>query len=189
MNIKPSKQLTTNLCARSIDFASFYDFYIGFWKCPDNVVFFFFFTSLLNNISRWIFIECLKQTFFQLLQIRRNIVPTRNNDGFNLPMFDTTRLKTDVHFYYQYISLIQDVENTKYLLYNTTYVKMAEIIKNYLREALCLSSIKEWCVRNSKLPKPTLNMSFQNKSESEYQFIVLQTLTKLQSYIVDWRSQ
>jgi DNA-binding transcriptional MerR regulator len=103
-------------------------------------------------------------------------------------MFDTTRLKTDVHFYYQYISLIQDVENTKYLLYNTTYVKMAEIIKNYLREALCLSSIKEWCVRNSKLPKPTLNMSFQNKSESEYQFIVLQTLTKLQSYIVDWRS-
>lgn len=151
--------------------------------------FFLFFTSLLNNISHWIFIECLKQTFFQLLQIRRNIVPTRNNDGFNLPMFDTTRLKTDVHFYYQYISLIQDVENTKYLLYNTTYGKMAEIIKNYLREALCLSSIKEWCVRNSKLPKPTLNMSFQNKSESEYQFIVLQTLTKLQSYIVDWRSQ
>lgn len=106
-------------------------------------------------------------------------------------MFDTTRLQTDVHFYYQYISLIQDVENRKhmYLLNKTTYGDMAEIIKNYLKVTLCRSSINKWCGRHDKLPKPTINMSFQNKSDGEYQFIVLQTLTSLQSYIVDWRSQ
>jgi len=31
------------LCARGIDFASFYDFVIEFWNCSDSVVFLFFF--------------------------------------------------------------------------------------------------------------------------------------------------
>jgi hypothetical protein len=43
------------LCAKAIDFASFYDFSIGFWNCFDSVVFCGHFISLykifvLNSI-------------------------------------------------------------------------------------------------------------------------------------------
>jgi hypothetical protein len=30
------------ICVSGIDFASYYDFFIGFWKCSDSVVFFLF---------------------------------------------------------------------------------------------------------------------------------------------------
>jgi len=43
------------LCVRGIDFASYYDFYIWFWKCFDSVVFYIFhFIVLLFQSSYYI---------------------------------------------------------------------------------------------------------------------------------------
>jgi len=37
------------LCVRGIDFASFYDFSIGFWNCSDSVVFFYWILELFRQ--------------------------------------------------------------------------------------------------------------------------------------------
>jgi Ca2+/Na+ antiporter len=39
------------LCARCINFASFYDFHIGFWTCCDSVIFFVFILLLFFLIA------------------------------------------------------------------------------------------------------------------------------------------
>jgi hypothetical protein len=39
------------LCARDIEFASFYDFFVGFWSRSDSVVFFVF--VLLYRTRHW----------------------------------------------------------------------------------------------------------------------------------------
>ena len=39
------------LCARDIEFASFYDFFVGFWSRSDSVVFFFFFYCIGQDID------------------------------------------------------------------------------------------------------------------------------------------
>jgi hypothetical protein len=38
------------MCVRSIDFAPFYDFSIGFWKCADSVVYFLLFILFTSKI-------------------------------------------------------------------------------------------------------------------------------------------
>ena len=39
--------LISNLCVRGVDFAPFYDFSMGFWKCSDSAVFFYFFLNFI----------------------------------------------------------------------------------------------------------------------------------------------
>ena len=42
------------LCVRGINFASFYDFSIGFWKCSDSLlIFIFHFISQLTDILKF----------------------------------------------------------------------------------------------------------------------------------------
>ena len=40
-------KLISNLCVRGVDFAPFYDFSMGFWKCSDSAVFFYFFLNFI----------------------------------------------------------------------------------------------------------------------------------------------
>ena len=39
------------MCVRYIDYASVYDFFVGFWNCSNRVVFFVFIVFLITSIN------------------------------------------------------------------------------------------------------------------------------------------
>jgi len=48
---KPGKWVVMYLCVRGFDFASFYDFSIGFLNCSHSVVFFSFYYNIFSVIT------------------------------------------------------------------------------------------------------------------------------------------
>ena len=40
------------MCVRAVNFVFFYDFSIEFWNCPDNVIFLFLISRILDVIRR-----------------------------------------------------------------------------------------------------------------------------------------
>jgi hypothetical protein len=66
VSVQSQEIVIVYLCDRGANFPSFHDFYIGFWKCSDIVVFvvFFHFMGILRTcfIKNYFFLQCSEHT-------------------------------------------------------------------------------------------------------------------------------